>query len=280
MYNVIECSGVATSFDKLTKGKIGFYLLSDPTTLLDTNTKISGNFGIAVRDSDNSVMHIGEVDLSGLRISKANYASGTTWSAGITFDSITVGKEYGFILTKHGCEPGERNKWHFSCVAKKANDCSDLIALVNAANLGITASKGSSAKALGLTCNDYTDYSIVSTDGTCVNHTVGKAPVLDAAWVIDQKLRGIANEGVNCPGENGSDLYKPFVPSAEKYTGYTLSFSTTRAAGRTTNTRIKQTVVICIAGENNTDLDVLFTITAPYSGGSIEGTTWEPEIVD
>lgn len=221
-------------------GAFGFYKLSDYSLI---TAKPTSNFCIVLgRGANNQLLVFPEVDAKSLTVEKAEYAAGTKFAGTITINSVTAGKHYTIMVVKKGVVRHERNTWTATSMAKDttvATVVDDLVKQFNASTetSGIKATK--SGGAITITAvKTGEDYELVGADEltgvTVTSKIVGKAAILDKAYVQDLASRCAAGKGFNYTAEDAHEMY-PGYPEAvadAQYVMYTLRFAVPRVAAK------------------------------------------------
>lgn len=248
-------SGVTTGKDLsgLKDGAITFFNLDDNSLLSATPTK---KFGIALGRPNNQLPFIiPEVDFSTLKVVKAEYTSGSKFTASVTIPTTVVDKEYTIIMVKKGTVPNERNLWSATHLAKGTSATDTAAALAKALNdmketTNVNVNNtGATISFTGTKENE--DWEIKGADGlfgTTVTVNSTTKPIGNKSYVEDLASRCAAGKGFTETMLYGQTTIPGYPETVEniKYNIYTLRFAVGRESGKTVDERVYQVVHIAV----------------------------------
>lgn len=263
-------SAVSTDLTSIPAGAIAVF---DLKTGAIKTTAIADDFYLALGKGSSGTTDafvIPEVNFKSLKVTKAVYAAGATFTGTMTIPTPNLLYDYTIILAKKGVTFNERNKWTFTVRANSANATTVAAEIVRQCNAssetsGVTATNA--AGAITFTASEAgVDYELIGADeltgvaATSVTH--GAKAVLDAAYVKDLASQCAENKGFEYTYADGPSIYPgyPEPVAGSTYTMWTLRFAVPRAASKTRDEVVNQIVHIVVptGAACITTLDTLF----------------------
>lgn len=244
--------------------------------LLTSASKAKGDFSIVVgRASGKMPLMFPEVNLKTLKVTKATYQAGATFTAKITVPTPEKGTHYTVVVTKKGTVFNERNNWSFTTVATTttaADVAKQITAQINGNKYQLGVSASYSGGAITITAlEEGKDYEVLGADGlmgvapTDVTH--GKKAELDKADIQDLASRCAAGKGFNDTYADGDSIYPgyPEVVDEDQYVLYTLRFAVPRVAAKQRDEVVYQIVhlAVPVGSDSIATLDVILGLTRP-----------------
>ena len=265
----------STDLTTVPEGTVAMFDLATGN-LLTNAAKATGDFSIVVgRAAGKMPLMFPEVNLKTLEVTKATYATATTFTAKITVPTPTVGEHYTVIVTKKGTVFNERSNWSFTAMAKDTTDANvakQLTAQINANKYQLGVKAEYTGGAITITAVEAgKDYEVVGADSLMgvapTEVTNGKKAVCDKAYIQDLASRCAAGKGFNYAADDGKDLYPgyPEVVDESQYVLYTLRFAVPRVAAKQRDEVVYQIVhlAVPVGSASITDIDVILGITEP-----------------
>lgn len=256
----------------MTAGSIGFFSLSNKAAWL--SAAAASNFAIVSgRGANSPAVVIPEIDFSTLKITKTAPEAGVAFSAYITIPTPVAGKTYTLTLVKLGTDINERNKWTETyTVPKGAEMTAAEVATILYNGFKAKADTGAIPVTVSLATAKITitaiakgeGWKLVAGDdlyGTSVTTTAASPTIGDKAYVQKLAQQCAGDKGFNYTDDESTYLYKGYPEEVEDLVpntsgddgvstaGYeiiNLRFATGREAGKQTDERIWQDVIIAL----------------------------------
>lgn len=278
MKQLIICKAAATyatgktynDLSTFANGAIGLFKPSDGS-LISTAAELTENFAVVYgRGTDKAPIHFPEVDVKSLKVEKATYQAGSTFTAKITVPTTVKGSHYTIIIAKRGVVFNERNRFTVTSMAKgtaAADVASDLVKQINANTYNSGVSATSSAGVITITAKEIgTSYEVIGADELTgvapTSVTTGKKAMLDKAYIQDLASRCAAGKGFNYLAEDGKEIYPgyPETVDSTQYVMYTLRFAVPRVAAKQRDEVVYQILHIAVPVGSTaiTTLDAIF----------------------
>lgn len=270
-----ESTAKSTDLTTVPEGTIAFFNLKTGA-LLTADTKATDDFSIVVgRGTNKMPLMFPEVNLKTLKVTKATYQAGATFTAKITVPTPEKGTHYTVVITKKGTVFNERNNWTFTTVATTttaADVAKQITAQINGNKYQLGVSASYSGGAITITAlEEGKDYEVLGADGlmgvapTDVTH--GKKAELDKADIQDLASRCAAGKGFNDTYADGDSIYPgyPEVVDEDQYVLYTLRFAVPRVAAKQRDEVVYQIVHLAVPVDSASlaALDIILGLTEP-----------------
>uniref|UniRef100_A0AAU8MK42 Coat protein n=1 Tax=Geladintestivirus 1 TaxID=3233133 RepID=A0AAU8MK42_9CAUD len=252
---ITTVADMAASLAAIKQGQLLISYLEGNTKSITATTPLTKDFEIFLgRGSNLLPLHVPEVNLATLKVSKGTNGTGNPFSATIEMPEVVTGADYTLIFTLKGTVFNERSNW---TVTERATpkDTSETVAkriakyITDNPNLKLKAEVESSTITITALSADV-DYAITQADAmdTEIDITPAVKSYLSAENIKDLALQCAANKGFKYLAEDGKEIYPGFpesVPDAE-YVLYTLRFAVPRANGKQRDEVVWQLVHIAV----------------------------------